>query len=44
MNVSQAATWVISMYSLGLWASRMSPGPQMTEGMPASWKRPASVP
>ena len=32
------------MNSSGLCAWSMLPGPQMTVGMPVSWKRPASVP
>ena len=42
--VSHAASWVSSMDSSGLWATLMSPGPQISVGMPAAANRPASVP
>ena len=44
MKRSQSATCSSSMNSLGLCACSMEPGPQTTEGMPLSAKRPASVP
>ena len=44
MKASHWAIWSISMNSSGLWAWAMLPGPQTTVGMPASWKRPPSVP
>ena len=44
MKLSQACTWLSSMYSLGWCAWRMLPGPQITVGIPTSWKSPASVP
>ncbi len=32
-----------AMDSLGLWATRMEPGPQMTHSSPVLWSHPASV-
>ncbi len=42
-NASQRATWSSAMNSFGLCACSIEPGPQMIDGMPACWKRPASA-
>ena len=44
MKRTQASISESAMNSSGLCAWRIEPGPQMTLGMPADWKIPASVP
>src|SRR6185503_4272631 len=43
-KVSQASICDLATNSLGWWACEMSPGPQITVGMPWPRKMPASVP
>ena len=43
MNPSHSRNSLTSIYSSGLWACSMLPGPQTTAGMPICWNRPASV-
>src|SRR6185312_10764418 len=43
-KASQAAICDSSIYSSARCACSIEPGPQITAGMPASWKSPASVP
>jgi len=43
MNPSHMAICANVMYSFGLCACSIEPGPQMIDGIPALWKRPASV-
>ena len=44
MNRSHCASCSSVTNSSGAWACAMSPGPQITVGMPIRWNKPASVP